>query len=255
MSTRPTSLTVYGVPLSQPVRAVVWALVWKRVPFTLVPVAPGSAREGGTQHPRYLREVNPAGTMPAINDNGFVLAESHAILAYLCEKHGWDDLYPSSDPRARAKIQEYLHFHHANTRQGSTLFAAKVRADLRVSVGAVNSAKRTVENTLRILEEAWLQDGRQFLVGNTATIADISAYTELCQHTVQFSNTAADLFEGRPRVRAWMSRCSQLPGHDVVHLALKKLGDLSTKPPEMKTVVGANKAGLKAIMTAQRANL
>ena len=108
------ALTVYGVPLSQPVRAVLWALIWKGVPFTLVPVNPGSSRKGGTRHPDYLSQVNPAGTMPAINDDGFVLSECHAILAYLCEKHGWNDLYPPGEKRA--KIQEYLHFHHSNTR-------------------------------------------------------------------------------------------------------------------------------------------
>jgi glutathione S-transferase len=246
------TLTVYGVPLSQPARAVLWALVWKGAPFTLVPVSPGSRKKGGTRHPDYLRQINAAGTMPAINDDGFVVAESHAILQYLCETRGWDDLYPSGEAFAfkRAKIQEYLHFHHGNTRQGSTLFAAKVRSDLRVSAGAVRGAKRATANTVDILEEHWLRDGRRFLVGDTPTIADLSAYTELCQHGAGFSNTGADLFEGKPRVVAWMARCSQLPGHDTVHLALRKLGDLSKGPPEMKTVVGANKAGLKAIMTA-----
>ena len=245
------ALTVYGVPLSQPVRAVLWALIWKGVPFTLVPVNPGSSRKGGTRHPDYLSQVNPAGTMPAINDDGFVLSECHAILAYLCEKHGWNDLYPPGEKRA--KIQEYLHFHHSNTRQGSTLFAAKVRSDLGVSVGALKSAKRTTANTVDILERYWLSDNRQFLVGDTATIADLSAYTELCQHSTRFSNTAADLFEGKPRVVAWMTRCSQLPGHDIVHMALRKLGDLSKGPPERKKIVGANKAGLKSIMTAAAA--
>ena len=193
--------------------------------------------------------------MPAINDDGFVLAESHAIMQYLCEKYGWDDLYPSSDPQQRAKIHEYLHFHHSNTRQGSTLFAAKVRGDLNVSLGTINNARRIAANTINILENHWLQDGRRFLVGDTPTIADLSAYTELCQHSSKFSNTAADLFDAKPLVTAWMARCSKLPGHDVVHAALKELGDLEKRPPAMKTIVNANKAGIKSIMAAARAKL
>ena len=102
--------------------------------------------------------------MPAINDDGFaVLAESHAIMQYLCEKYGWDDLYPSSDPQQRAKIHEYLHF-TLKYAAGVDTFAAKVRGDLNVSLGTINNARRIAANTINILENHWLQDGRRFLV-------------------------------------------------------------------------------------------
>lgn len=239
-------LVVYGVPLSQPVRAVLWALAWKRVPFQLVPVNPGSTRKGGTRHPEFLKRINPSGTMPAIDDEGFCLGESHAILTYLAEKHGWSDLYPS-DLKTRAKIDEYLHFHHSNTRQGSLLFAKKVRPDLKLSEGAIRNAKNIAKKTVQILESTWLGNGNMFLVGDNPTIADLAAYSELGQHSASLSNTAPDIFEGAPKTIAWMERCAELPGHDAIHLALKQLGDLSSGPPNMKRVVAANKKGIHAI--------
>ena len=42
MSSDP-ALIVYGVPFSQPVRAVLWLLLWKRRPFELRLVNPGSS--------------------------------------------------------------------------------------------------------------------------------------------------------------------------------------------------------------------
>ena len=45
---------------------------------------------------------------------------------YLADKHGWSDLYPQ-DPLARARINEYLHFHHRNTRYCLSPFATTAR--------------------------------------------------------------------------------------------------------------------------------
>ena len=72
-------LKLYGVPLSQPCRAVMWALNWKNVDYEFVPTLPHSTKKGGARHPDYL-SICPTGSIPAINDDGFVLQESSAIL-------------------------------------------------------------------------------------------------------------------------------------------------------------------------------
>lgn len=56
--------------------------------------------------PRYL-ELNPIGGIPTLVDDGFVLAESQAILRYLATRERRDDLYPA-DPRERARVDEFL---------------------------------------------------------------------------------------------------------------------------------------------------
>ena len=59
--------------------------------------------------------------MPAIVDGDFVLFESHAILRYLQGKYGkTDHWYPSTDLAKRAKIDQYLDWHHTNLRVNAT---------------------------------------------------------------------------------------------------------------------------------------
>jgi glutathione S-transferase len=57
--------------------------------------------------PDWYREVNPVGGIPALADDGFVIAESHAILRYLASREDRDDLYPR-DTRARASVDVFL---------------------------------------------------------------------------------------------------------------------------------------------------
>ena len=74
-------LIVYGVPFSQPVRAVLWLLLLKRMPFELVLINPGSKGDTGSRNPNYLAK-NPSGTIPCIEEpeTGFTLGEAHAIM-------------------------------------------------------------------------------------------------------------------------------------------------------------------------------
>lgn len=116
-------LKIFGVPLSQPCRAVIWVCLYKGLPFEIVLVNPGSKSAKGSRHPNFLA-MNPQGTIPTIkDDDGHVLWESNAILTYLAQKHGWTDLYPA-DLRRRSLVDQYLHWHHRNAREASLRLAA-----------------------------------------------------------------------------------------------------------------------------------
>jgi hypothetical protein len=54
-----TSMKIYGVPFSQPVRSVIWLLLLKEQLFQLVPTNPGSKGENGSRHPSYLKKIRP----------------------------------------------------------------------------------------------------------------------------------------------------------------------------------------------------
>ena len=79
------SLKMYGVPMSQACRSLIWLLLNKKIKFELILTMPGSKQENGTRHPSYLEKF-PNATIPALEDSdtGFLLSESHAIMCYLC---------------------------------------------------------------------------------------------------------------------------------------------------------------------------
>ena len=54
-----------------------------------------------------------------LEDNGFFVIESSAILTYLAVKYEWTDLYPT-DLQTRSRIDQYLAWHHSNTRKITT---------------------------------------------------------------------------------------------------------------------------------------
>ncbi len=68
-----------------------------------------------------FRQINPNMKVPAITDvdtNGvkFNLSESHAILRYLHDRYGTADHWYPKDPIKRAKVNEYLDWHHSALR-------------------------------------------------------------------------------------------------------------------------------------------
>ena len=238
-------LILYGVPFSQPVRAVMWLLIYKRMPFEMVLINPGSKGETGSRNPAFL-EKNPGGTIPTIEepDTGFTLGEAHAIMCYLSNLHGWDDVYPS-EPKERARIDWYLNYHHRNVRDASLgLVAPKIRKDLDIPEATQAAARATLTNALKSLEAGWL-DSSEYLAGASVTLADFAAYVEIGQVQPQFTNLYD--FTPYPKVSAWLERMQHIKGHDSVHQVLTELGDISQQEPSMEEIVGANKSALRAL--------
>ena len=243
MSDRP--LILYGVPFSQPVRAVMWLMLYKDTPFEMVLINPGSKGDNGSRNPAYLAK-NPAGTIPMIEDpgTGYVLAEAHAILAYLCNKHGWTDVYPDN-PEHRGRVDWYLNFHHRNVRDASIgLVAPKIRKDLDIPEVTQATAKATLTNALKGLDTGWLADSR-FLAGDELSIADFAAYAEIGQLRPEFTNVYD--FGPFPNVRRWLDDMKGVKAHDTVHVVLAELGDISQEPPSMDAIKNANRSALGAL--------
>ncbi len=236
---------LYGVPLSQPVRAVMWLFIMHRTPFELVLINPGSRGENGSRHPDYLAKC-PGGTIPCLEepDTGFTLGEAHAIMPYLCRTNGWTDVYPD-DERVRAKIDAYLHYHHRNVREASIgLVAPSVRKDLDIPEAIRESAKRNLTAALDTLENSYLPDS-QFLMGDQVSLADLAAYVEIGQLRPEFTNVF-DL-SGFANITRWLDTMAGVPGHDEVHVVLAEMGDISQQAPEMDTIRQANITALKTL--------
>jgi glutathione S-transferase len=91
------SLRIWGRLNSINVQKVVWTARELELPFERIDA--GGAF-GGNRTAEYLR-MNPSDKIPVIDDDGFVLWESNAIVRHLAATHGGGALWPD-DPRLRA---------------------------------------------------------------------------------------------------------------------------------------------------------
>src|SRR5262245_26419839 len=86
-------MKLYGVPLSVHTRKVIIAARLKGIPLEseiVIPVVPGNP-------PSNWLDICPTGLIPAIEDNGFRLADSTAIICYLERKQPKPSLLPADD--------------------------------------------------------------------------------------------------------------------------------------------------------------
>lgn len=97
-------LKLYGGKKSRAAIAQ-WYLEELNVPYEFVVL---DMENGEHRKPDFLA-INPMGKVPAIDDNGFCLWESGAILLYLAEQYGSDAL----TPQKRAELNQWILFANA----------------------------------------------------------------------------------------------------------------------------------------------
>jgi glutathione S-transferase len=102
-------MRLYHHPQSSNARRAVMTAIHLDVKADLVFV---DLAKGAQRDAAYLR-LNPNGKVPVLDDDGFVLWESHAIMQYLADKTPGQTLYPTDIP-ARADVNRWLFWsaHH-----------------------------------------------------------------------------------------------------------------------------------------------
>ena len=73
---------------------MLWALEELKVPYERT----DAGMAFGVVSEPFYKKMNPNSRVPTIDDDGFVLWESNAIVRYLAAKHGAGSLYPN-DPK------------------------------------------------------------------------------------------------------------------------------------------------------------
>eukprot|EP01088_Endostelium_zonatum_P005286 TRINITY_DN1683_c0_g1_i1.p1 TRINITY_DN1683_c0_g1~~TRINITY_DN1683_c0_g1_i1.p1 ORF type:complete len:225 (+),score=42.78 TRINITY_DN1683_c0_g1_i1:91-765(+) len=216
------ALKIYAHPVSQPSRAVLWLCMINDIPFEMKLIDP---MQGQTRSEEFLK-VNPAHGIPAIDDGGFTLAESHAIMTYLCTKHKLTKWYPT-DLKQRAKVDEYLNFHHNYTRYATAdIFRPTLMALLMKGKTDFTPKKsERFEDALKVLEHN-LSQGHKFIVGDEPTIADLAAYCEFDQ--LEYLKLV-DAKSFPPHVQQWINNMKSLPKHKESHEGLAKLAGFLDK--------------------------
>jgi glutathione S-transferase len=141
---------------------------------------------GKTTSPEYL-EKYPAHLTPMIEEEGLprgTLGESCAIMAYLCNKHGLEQFYPT-DPGKRAMVDNAMFyligtFYPLLTRAtypalGFPQYPGEVAtsaANDEMKAKAREDAEAALAEPLDVFRSFFL-DGKPFIGGDTPSIADI----------------------------------------------------------------------------------
>jgi glutathione S-transferase len=166
---------LWGVGTSRTIRAH-WALHELDLPYERRPIQP---RTGETETPEFTA-LSARQKIPLLQDNGLVITESAAIVAYLSDAYGQahNRLIPA-DVRERAQCLEWCFFVISEL-DATSLYVIRRHGDLRHIYGdapiANESAAAYFQKQMRTVERA-LSDGRRYVLGDRFSAADIMLST------------------------------------------------------------------------------
>jgi glutathione S-transferase len=156
-----------------------------------------------------LGALNPSLRVPTIVlDDGRPLAESNAILWFF----GDGTRFVPDDPYLRAQILQWMFFEQYEIEPALAVvrfWLSYSGAPEKLSAERREELSASGDRALRALDRHL--DGRDWLVGDAMTIADISVYA----YTHVAEEGEFDLGP-HANVRAWQSRLAAQPGHIVI---------------------------------------
>lgn len=152
-----------------------------------------------------LLALNPAGSIPILEDGDVLLTESSAMLAYIAGKSGpaW---LGNRTPEENAYVQQWLSFSHRLT---TSLGGARL-VEMLVRPGNLPSLQKNGIAALRELDAALFERrlrGFAFLAADRPTIADIA-----CFPYVALAPDGSVSLDPYPSIRLWMRAVRSLAG-------------------------------------------
>lgn len=201
-------LELYVFPASPPVVSVKLILSALNLDHT-IRVLDYNNKE---HHQEFYLKMNPQHTVPVVNDNDFVIWESHAINAYLVSVYGKnDDLYPR-DPKKRAIVNQRLHFDNGILFPHIVSIIKPVMAKVRRNV--IEEERKAVLEAYNFLEKFINSTGGQYVAGDRLTIADYSIVPNLLSLNVLVPEICNEKY---PLLTEYLERCKkQMLGYDEI---------------------------------------
>jgi glutathione S-transferase len=163
--------------------------------------------KGDNMRPEFAA-LNPNRMMPVLEDDGFVLWESNAILQYLAAKKPESGLLPS-DPRGRADVNrwQFWEIAHWDSTCGTLLFERLVKRLFGLgdaSAAEIEKGEQKFRRFGDVLNGNLV--GRPFITGDHLTVADFSIGAWL-----NFAQAARYPIDGFREITRWHSGLMELP--------------------------------------------
>ncbi|MGH8764230.1 MAG: glutathione S-transferase family protein [Burkholderiales bacterium] len=192
-------LKIWGRKNSVNVKKALWCLDELGLEFS----RSNAGMEHGVVNTPEYRKMNPNGLVPTLDEDGYVLWESHSIVRYLSAKHGKGVLWPM-DERTRGVANQWMDW--AFSFQGAVRDAfwnlVRTPADKR-DAKAVEASRVKSGEMARILDAA-LAD--KLYVAGPFSMGDIPIGCEM-QRWLRLPMERPAL----PHIDAWFERLSARP--------------------------------------------
>ncbi|KAJ8919163.1 hypothetical protein NQ315_012149 [Exocentrus adspersus] len=162
-------IDLYYGPGSSPCRIVLLAAKSIGVELNLIPL---NLMEQEYLKPEFVK-INPQHTVPTINDNGFVMWESRAIIKYLQDAYGKNEsLYPK-DAKKRAVVDQRLFFDRDLYAHFHEVYNKKTFSGSPPDPANVETANKDLAFLDKILETS------EYVAGDHLTLADLSLVVQI----------------------------------------------------------------------------
>lgn len=183
---------------------VLWALEELGLPYELklLPFPPRAFEKSYLDH-------NPLGTVPLLVDGKTRMTESAAIVHYLAMVHAGGRLTLAPGHPDYGAYLNWLHHGEATLTFPQTIYLryAKLESEERRQPVVADDYRKWFLGRLK-LAEATLADGRDFLVGGTFTMADISV-----GYAIMLAQMIGLGPELPPHALGWFRRLKTRPGY------------------------------------------
>ena len=161
-------LMLWGRVNSINVQKVLWALEELKVPYERT----DAGMAFGVVNEPFYKKMNPNSRVPTIDDDGFVLWESNAIVRYLASKHGAESLSPN-DPKQRADSDRWMDW--ASSHVGPVItpvFWGLIRTPAeKRNVAQIETDAEKTGQQFQVLEQGL--EGKDYVAGKNFTMGDI----------------------------------------------------------------------------------
>jgi glutathione S-transferase len=180
---------------------ILWLLEELGVPYEIKPYQ----RDSQTRlAPPELKQVHPLGKSPVISDGGKTVIESGAIIDYVIRRYGKGRMQPAPETAAYDEYVQWMHYAEGSAMLPLmlNLYAARLGD---AAAALMPRIEGEIANHLAYIDGSL--KGRQFLVGDTLSGADVQ---------MSFVGEVAGAFGKRPQypnLDVWTKRLHERPAY------------------------------------------
>jgi glutathione S-transferase len=154
--------------------------------------------------------LNPNKLVPLLDDDGFKLTESSAILKYLASKYDLPS-YPK-DLKLRAKVDEIMDWFNTQFYRDygyglayPQMYGHHKRPTDEIQAGTIAWGQEKARGWFKILNDYWIGPKKQYLVGDQLTIADYFGAS-----LATLGEVIGCEFSAYPNVERWLNNMRKL---------------------------------------------